>query len=194
MRALTGYPLWFGLIAAGLKPDENRDRNLVRREDYGVPFAIHNGAAQAPKKQAVTWDKIVQIAPDLIEGWSRNDAATWPEWYRLSRITKAVIAVATIERRVFIGRRTSDLEDWFVNTAPEDWLFDVDTCERICPKAQRRFAFGPVIYMLRDVCKLATPVPCPGKMGFWTLPDDVESAVVAQLPRVSQGLGEERRS
>ena len=174
MRALTGYPLWFGLIAAGLKPDENRDRNLVRREDYGVPFAIHNGAAQAPKKQAVTWGKIAQIAPDLIDGWSRDDEATWPEWYRLSRITKAVIAVATIERRAFIGRRTSD-------ASPEDWLFDVGTCERICPRAQRRFAFGPVIYMLRDVRKLATPVPCPGKMGFWTLPEDVERAVTSQL-------------
>lgn len=174
MRALTGYPLWFGLIAAGLKPDENRDRNLVRCEDYGVPFAIHNGATPAPKKQAVTWGKIAQIAPDLIEGWSRDDETTWPEWYRLSRITKAVIAVATIERRVFIGRRASD-------TVPEDWLFDALTCERICPKAQRRFAFGPVIYMLRDVRKLAMPVPCPGKLGFWTLPDDVERTVTAQL-------------
>jgi hypothetical protein len=192
MRAFTGYPLWFGLIAAGLKSDENRDRNLVRRENYGVPFAIHNGATQAPKKHAVTWGKIVQIAPDLFEGWSRDDAATWPEWYRLSRITKAVIAVATIERRAFIGRRTSDLEDWLVDTTPVDWLYDADTCERICPKAQRRFAFGPVIYMLRDVHKLAIPVPCPGKLGFWTLPDDVERAVTAQLGCASVKTIEDR--
>jgi len=183
MRALTGYPLWFGLIAAGLKSDENRDRNLVRREDYGVPFAIHNGATQAPKKQAVTWNRIAQIAPDLVEGWSRDDARTWPEWYRLSRITKAVIAVATIERRVFIGRGTSN---------PEEWLIDTETCERICPQAQRRFAFGPVIYMLRDVRKLAVPVPCPGKMGFWTLSADVERAVTAQLACAPQG-GEQCR-
>lgn len=172
MRALTGYPLWFGLIAAGLKPDENRDRSIVRRENYGVPFAIHNGAAQAPKGHDATWSKIAQIAPDLMEGWSRDDATTWPEWYRLSRITKAVIAVATIECRVYIARSAGD---------SEDWLLDVDTFERICPAAQRRFAFGPVIYMLRDVHRLATPVPCPGKLGFWTLPEDVERAVMAQL-------------
>lgn len=177
MRALTGYPLWFGLIAAGLKPDENRDRSLVRRENYGVPFAIHNGAAQAPKKHRETWDKIAQIAPDLIDGWRSADEVTWPEWFRLSRITKAVIAVATIERRAFIGRRTSDV-------SPEDWLLDADTCEKICPVSQRRFAFGPVVYMLRDVHRLATPVSCPGRQGFWTLPDDIEHAVTSQLVRV----------
>jgi len=185
MRALTGYPLWFGLIAAGLKPDENRDRSLVRREHCGVPFAIHNGAAQAPKKHRETWDRIAQIAPDLIDGWRLDDEDTWPEWYRLSRITKAVIAVATIERRAFIGQQTSVLEDWFASSPPEDWLFDADTLERICPKARRRFAFGPVIYMLRDVRELVTPVPCPGKLGFWTLPDDVERAVVSQLALAS---------
>jgi hypothetical protein len=172
MRALTGYPLWFGLIAAGLKPDENRDRSLVRREDYGIPFAIHNGATQAPKKHHATWSKIAQIAPDLIDGWRCDDPDTWPEWYRLSHSTKAVIAVATIERRAHIARRTGD---------SEAWLYDVDTLERICPAAQRRFAFGPVIYMLRDVHRLATPVSCPGKLGFWTLPDDIERAVTAQL-------------
>ena len=169
MRALTGYPLWFGLIAAGLKTDENRVRSLVRREDYGVPFAIHNGARQAPKEHAATWSKIAQIAPDLVGGWRCDDEATWPEWYRLSRITKAVVAVAMIDRRAAVARDS------------KDWLFDANTCERICPADQRRFAFGPVIYMLRDVRKLATPVPCPGKLGFWTLPDDVERSVSAQL-------------
>lgn len=176
MRALTGYPLWFGLIAAGLKPDENRGRSLVRREDYGIPFAIHNGAPQAPKQHAATWSQIMQIAPDLIEGWSRDDEATWPEWYRLSRITKAVVAVATIERRALIAKSANE---------SEAVLFDADTFERICPGSQRRFAFGPVIYMLRDVHRLATPVHCPGKLGFWALPDDVERAVTAQLVRAS---------
>ena len=176
MRALTGYPLWFGLIAAGLKFEENRDRSLVRRENYGVPFAIHNGAAQAPKKHRATWDKIAQIAPDLIDGWRSDDEGTWPEWYRLSRITKAVIAVATIERRALSAQRAGD---------SEEWLFDVDTLDRICPRRERRFAFGPVIYMLRDIHRLATPVSCPGKLGFWPLPEDVERAVTAQLVRAT---------
>jgi hypothetical protein len=178
MRALTGYPLWFGLISAGLKLDENRDRSVVRRENFGVPFAIHHGAAQTPKKHAETWNKICQLAPDLIKGWQLKDEASWPVGYRLSRVTKAVVAVATIERRAYIWRRSSDSEG-------ENWLFDVDTAERICPVAQRRFAFGPVIYMLRDVRRLPTPVPCPGSLGFWTLPDDIARAVTVQIEPVA---------
>lgn len=166
MRALTGYPLWFGLIAAGEKPDENRDRRIVRREDYGVSFALHHGAPQPPKRHEKTWRAIQGIAPDLTDGWRRDDPTTWPAWYRLSRVTSAVTAVVTIERRA---------------TLVDDWLCDAETHERVCPVAERRFAFGPVIYMLRDVRLLSSPVPCPGQRGFWTLPDDVERAVVAQL-------------
>jgi hypothetical protein len=33
--------------------------------------------------------------------------------------------------------------------------------------------------------KLERPVSCPGKLGFWTLPDDVEHAVTSQLVRTS---------
>jgi hypothetical protein len=170
MRALTGYPLWFGLIAAGLKPDENRPRNIIRREDHGKPFAIHNGGAQRPKEHAKTWQAIARIAPDLIEGWRVDDPATWPEWYRLSTITGAVIAVATIERSAFIH---------------QGWLYDADTHDKICTAAERRFAFGPIIYMLRDVRVLAEPVRCPGKLGFWTLQPDTERAVVAQISRAA---------
>lgn len=166
MRALTGYPLWFGLIAAGLKPDENRVRRIVRREDYGVPFALHNGAPQPRKQHDETWRSIQQIAPDLIEGWSIDDETTWPVWYRLSKITGAVAAIATIERRAVLH---------------QGWLRDADTFDRICHASQRRFAFGPVIYMLRDVRALTMPVRCRGNRGFWTLPVDIERAVVEQL-------------
>jgi hypothetical protein len=170
MRALTGYPLWFGLIAAGLKPDENRDRRIVRRLDYGVPFAVHNGAQQRRVEHDKTWLQIAQRAPDLVAGWRREEPATWPAWYRLSRITGAVIAVATIERRAVIH---------------DGWLYDADTHDKLFPAAERRFAFGPVIYMLRDVRALATPVRCPGKLGFWTLPPDVERAVTEQIARAA---------
>jgi hypothetical protein len=83
MRALTGYPLWFGLITAGLKPDENRSRRMIRRENFGIPFALHQGAKQKPKEHDKTWRWIERIAPDLVEGWSRDNPVTWPAWYRL---------------------------------------------------------------------------------------------------------------
>jgi hypothetical protein len=170
MRALTGYPLWFGLISAGLKPDENRGRRIVRREDYGVPFALHNGAQQNPKEHHKTWRTIESIAPDLVEGWSRDDRATWPEWYRLAKITCAVTAVVTIDRRAEVR---------------DGWLYDADTHDPICSAAERRFAFGPVVYMLRDVRMLSVPVACPGRLGFWTLPLAIERAVTAQLARAA---------
>jgi hypothetical protein len=34
---------------------------------------------------------------------------------------------------------------------------------------QRRWFFGPVGYVLRDVHALETPVPCRGWQGFWHL-------------------------
>jgi hypothetical protein len=53
------------------------------------------------------------------------------------------------------------------------------------PDDQRRWFFGPFGYVLRDVRALATPVPCRGWQGFWTLPDDIESAVNEQLARAA---------
>ncbi len=46
---------------------------------------------------------------------------------------------------------------------------------------QRRWFFGPIGYVLRDVRALARPVPCRGFQGFWTLPADVEAKVTEQL-------------
>jgi ASCH domain len=36
-------------------------------------------------------------------------------------------------------------------------------------------------WRLANVRPLAEPVPCKGALGLWTLPDDVEASVVAQL-------------
>lgn len=43
MRALTltlTQP-WAGLVASGIKLVENRTRSMIRREDFGRPFALH---------------------------------------------------------------------------------------------------------------------------------------------------------
>ena len=169
MRALTGYPLWFGLIAAGLKPNENRPRQIIPGGAVGRPFAIHHGAAKSASHddKALRW--IRRMAPELFVGWDPfGDPAIWPAWYQLGRVTRAVTAVATVERRAIVR---------------DDALFDLDTAERICALAERRFATGPVVYLLGEVRRLPTPVPCPGGFhrGFWTLPDDVACQVHAQL-------------
>jgi hypothetical protein len=42
-------------------------------------------------------------------------------------------------------------------------------------------------WRLADVRPLAEPVPCKGALGLWTLPDDVEAAVVAQMGERANG-------
>jgi hypothetical protein len=164
VRALTLTQPWAGLVASGIKLVENRPRKMIKREDFGKPFAIH---ASREIDESV-YDRISEIAPDILTIERRGEATirTVPcfrDWYRFSRDISAVIAVATIDREVATAsglRRTADI---------------VELGE------QERWFFGPIGYVLRDVRALATPVPCRGRQGFWTLPHDVERQVMEQL-------------
>jgi hypothetical protein len=162
MRALTLTQPWCGLIASGIKLVENRPRSMIKREDFGKPFALH----ASREIDDEVYGRIAEIAPELLTV-ARNidgglDHFYTGDWYRLSRVTSAVIGVATIDRMVD----------------------DYDTLDPILG-AQRRWYFGPVGYVLRDVRSLDTPVPCRGWQGFWTLQPDTERAVVAQISRAA---------
>lgn len=67
----------------------------------------------------------------------------------------------------------------------DGWLYDIHTKERVCPAAERRWAFGVFVYMLRDVHALPEPVRCRGWQGFWNLSPEKELAVNAQLARTA---------
>lgn len=163
MRALTLTQPWAGLVVAGVKPDENRDRKVIARRDFGTRFAVH---ASREIDESVYF-KLRETKPDLwAGGWSELAPETWPAWYRLSRITSAVIGVATVDRDAVLC---------------QGWLYDMQTRDRICPLAERRWATGPVVYMLRDAAELARPVFCRGNRGFWTLTPDKARDVAAQL-------------
>jgi len=158
MRALTLTPPWTGVVAAGLKLVENRDRSIIRREDFGKPFALHAGR----KVDAKVFETIYRIAPEL-----RPDPAmgcAQPRWYQLSQITSAVIAIATVVDVVF----------------DRSGLLVSDIRRQLGPQSRWWFAdqYG---YVLRDIVTLATPVPCRGWQGFWTLPQKIERAVAAQI-------------
>jgi hypothetical protein len=155
MKALTLTQPWCGLVASGIKRIENRPRVLIRPENLRKPFALHASRELVRK----IYTRIYEIAPEL-----RPELATTKEqsrWHELSRITSAVIGVATIDDMV-----TTKGDP----TAIAELLGD-----------QLRWFFGPIGYLLRDVRALATPVPCSGGRGFWTLPLAVERAVMAQL-------------
>jgi hypothetical protein len=162
MRALTLTQPWAGLVASGIKLVENRPRRMIKTEDFGKPFAVH---ASKVIDDGV-YSRINDLAPDLRDGVV---LLLEMPWWRLSRITSAVIAVATLSDALYIG-----------GNSPE-------TTRRMLDRAfgpgheQERWTFGPTCYVLRDVRALAEPVPCRGWQGFWTLPDDVAARVEAQL-------------
>lgn len=159
MRALTLTQPWAGLVASGIKLIENRPRRMIKREDFGKPFAIH---ASRVIDESV-YNAIALLDPSLDLSRGQEDA----RWYHLSRITSAVIAVATIERDLH-GWSEADLREYNAELALN--LGD-----------QRRWFFGPIGYVLRDVHALAKPVRCGGKLGFWTLDTATERAVMEQM-------------
>lgn len=157
MRALTLTQPWAGLVASGIKLVENRPRHMIKRDAIGSQFAIH----ASREIDDSTYDTIKANAPELFT------AAGYARWYKLSRITSAVIAVATLE-----------------------WIMDPGACgigtaepaaSAPLPDDQRRWFFGPIGYYLRDVRALATSVPARGFQGFWTLTPEVERQVQDQL-------------
>jgi hypothetical protein len=158
------------LIAASVKLVENRSRRMIKREDFGKPFALH--ASREIDEQI--YARIRAVAPELTIDRGDN-TFTWRQhpWHRLSRITSAVIAVATIDRMVSVNGY--------------GYVIDPDADRIVDLGDQRRWFFGQIGYVLRDVIALPKPVPCRGWQGFWTLSPDVEARVRAQLPEVQRG-------
>jgi hypothetical protein len=155
MRALTLTQPWAGLVAAGLKPIENRPRRMIKREDFGQRFGLH---ASREIDERV-YDRIREIAPELFE----PDA--YARWYHLTRITSAILSTAIIEREIFAGASV---------------LSGINAPASLTDEEIRWF-FGEVGYVVRGSRVLTAAVPCRGWQGFWTLPTDVEAQVRAQL-------------
>lgn len=155
MRALTLTQPWAGLVASGIKLVENRPRPVIKATSMGTRFAIH---ASREIDESI-YDRIKEIDPSLFT--QRGYAC----WYRYSRITSAVIAVATVKAK-FEMTSVQDAQDRI------DLMFGSND--------QGRWAFGPICYLLSNIVALADAVPCKGSLGFWSLPADVERDVIRQ--------------
>lgn len=161
MRALTLTQPWCGLVSCGRKLVENRDRSLIRVEDFGQPFALH---ASREVDDAV-YDVIYRIAPEL-----RSDSLA--RWLELAQCTSAILSVAVIERAV----------TWQGDDPRSRVVVDYHTGERVDLGDRARWLFGRIGYVLpAPPILLPRPVRCPGKRGFWTLPDYTAMQVEAQL-------------
>jgi hypothetical protein len=161
MRALTLTQPWCGLVASGIKRVENRPRHMIKRDAIGTRFAIH----ASREIDEDIYSRIFRIGPELDpRGAPENE-----RWFNLSRIKSAIIAVATLD---------AILDPGACGILP--WL-----PEAAAPLAedQRRWFFGPIGYVLRDVVALPTPVACRGWQGFWCVGELTEHAVRAELRR-----------
>jgi hypothetical protein len=169
MRALTLTQPWCGLVASGIKLIENRAYPIIRNEVAGEHprFALH----ASRKVDTSVVGRVREIAPEIfgndMEMTDDEFFSHVPDWIRLGAITSAVIGVATIDDVWYIGG---------CSRAHIDAL-----CTKRGLESQARWTFGPTCYVLRDVRELATPVPCRGYQGFWTLPVDIEDRVIEQL-------------
>ena len=62
--------------------------------------------------------------------------------------------------------------------------------------ATHKHSSGPFCYVLDNVSRLQTPVPCKGAQGFWTVPPQIETMVLAS-PLIEvpfEGVNDDRRS
>lgn len=162
MRALTLTQPWCGLVASGIKLVENRPRKLIKSSDFGKPFALH--ASREIDNEI--YERIFELAPELrCGGIDGDEVRMGHRWFGLSQIKSAVIAVATIVRHV----------------TSAEYEYGTEAIGEAIEPNQRRWFFGPVGYVLRDVIALPKPIPCRGYQGFWTLPEEISAAVSAQL-------------
>lgn len=141
------------------------ERQKAGLDYFGSLFAIH----ASREIHAPTYDRIAEIAPELATSVRNGDEVYWSfdvtqRWFKLSRITSAVIAVGVVDRAVW---DTSGLL--------------VEDIRRELGAHSRWWFADQVGYVLRDVVALREPVPCGGRLGFWTLPEDVETKVRSQL-------------
>jgi hypothetical protein len=131
-----------------------RIENRTWGRSYRGPLAIHAGKG---------WDWYGGDSPLVWDAW--RDAG-W-DVYRLDPDHPAMTLGAVVA--------VADLVDICSESASQSMRTEM-RCR--CGKWAAR---GQYHWKLANVRPLAEPVPCRGSLGLWTLPDDVEAAVAAQL-------------
>lgn len=107
MKAITVTQPWAGLLVAGIKPIENRPRQIIALRSIPIRLAIH--ASREVDESA--FDKIAEIDPGLRIAF---DTKNWID--RLCRITSAVLGVARcydVVDESSISRVVEEHQRWF---------------------------------------------------------------------------------
>jgi len=115
----------------------------------------------------------------------------WPSNYR-GHIAIHASAKSTYEDRrdamdLFESIRGRKLEglpeyEWWTNTVSQAGVIlgtvYMDGC---VTSSDSPWFFGEYGFVLRDPRPLKVPIPILGKLGFWTLPEDIEQRIVVEL-------------
>jgi activating signal cointegrator 1 len=158
MKGLTMTQPWASLVAIG----ENRIETRSWRTGYRGPIAIHAAKAFPPD------------ARRLCRRWPYREtlaAAGYPSADALP--VGAVIAVAELEDVMAFD--PGSLAEVRARVARGELpAHDADFCD---------FSSGRFGFVLRDVRRLATPVPARGMLGVWAVPADLEQRIMAEAAR-----------
>jgi hypothetical protein len=170
MRALTLTQPWAGLVASGIKLVENRPRAMGADKMIGQRIAIHASRVI----DGAVYERIAELAPDLAmrvpSGWAFD---VTHRWHRLSRITSAIVGVATIDKVLSDNWTARDI-------AAHASILSFSNGELLGPD-QVRWFFGPVGILLRDVRAIEPVRDVKGALGFWTLPPAIAARVEEQI-------------
>lgn len=167
MRALTLWQPWADAVVRGGKDVENR-RNLLPPADLLTP------APPWPEEETNRPLLAIHASQTYSMGaWSFPPGAEVPR--RDEVALGAVIGVARV-------RGALDLR---VPSRPR--VVGAESLDRraysaLASLSESRWWLGPIGWLLADRRALRRPVPCPGRLGCWRLPADVEAEVRREIP------------
>lgn len=181
LRAATLTQPWAGLVASGIKPIENRDRNIAGKHLFGQTIAIH----ASREIDEDVYARIMELDDgigsctyiDSSDGMLVQAIATDSRWYKLSRVTSAIVGVATLKHKL-VGWNADSIREHKDALDQQLEIF-------LGPGKWLRWMFGPVAYILTDIVALPEPVPCKGRLGFWPVPPPVRAEMQIQLRGVA---------
>lgn len=175
-RGISLTQPWCGFVAAGIKRVENRPRAVIPVKMFHRPIALH----ATREIDEDVYRRVQVLRPDLFVGWLVDDETSWPAWYRLTRITSAIIGVVEVVARLTKQRIPGPP---VYRDAATGALFDDED--------QQRWLALDLAYVLAGARALGRPVPCRGWQGLWHLTSEeerqrgersaVEREVIAQL-------------
>lgn len=168
MRGLTVRQPWATAIVRMGKDVENRSRNIAGK--YRGPVAIHAGLATPGRRgTTIRFDGVGEVERDASGMLLRSPRLAWP--YRLP--VGLIIGVVDL-----VDVHTSKLSRTIANEG-KTACFDGETpvgslCSEWAMSDHFHLVFANALY-------LPSPIPYVGRLGLWTVPDDVEARIKEQL-------------